>query len=256
MPRTRALLIGIAGAGLLIQEYPRGHYAAVTFGLVLMILVDAPHHASRHRHFRKMSTMQSKDMERLNRQLRTNRRSYIDLEHSAQSMQTELERRDAVGAPEARRLLDEQRRAMSLQSEALREAKRMLSQQHRVMQQNQSLLDRISTTQDNGVERWEQMMTSIERLLDGQARRTETAHARVMADTRRSNDEVTRNNRTIQDFLSEIVTQMARIPREQTIQLNDSVLMSEAKESIGIRLPELPTQNIDSWVRALEEDLG
>ena len=124
------------------------------------------------------------------------------------------------------------------------------------MQQNQSLLDRISTTQDNGVERWEQMMTSIERLLDGQARRTETAHARVMADTRRSNDEVTRNNRTIQDFLSEIVTQMARIPREQTIQLNDSVLMSEAKESIGIRLPELPTQNIDSWVRALEEDLG
>ncbi|CAI8211695.1 MAG: Uncharacterised protein [Methanobacteriota archaeon] len=256
MPRTRALLIGIAGAGLLIQEYPRGHYAAVTFGLVLMILVDAPHHASRHRHFRKMSTMQSKDMERLNRQLRTNRRAYIDLEHSAQSMQTELERRDAVGAPEARRLLDEQRRAMSLQSEALREAKRMLSQQHRVMQQNQSLLDRISTTQDNGVERWEQMMTSIERLLDGQARRTETAHARVMADTRRSNDEVTRNNRTIQDFLSEIVTQMARIPREQTIQLNDSVLMSEAKESIGIRLPELPAQNIDSWVRALEEDLG
>ena len=98
-------------------------------------------------------------------------------------------------------------------------------------------------------------MTSIERLLDGQARRTETVHARVMADTRRSNNEVTRNNRTIQDFLSEIVTEMARIPREQTIQLNDSVLMSEATESIGIRLPALPRQNNDSWVRALEEDL-
>ena len=255
MPRVRALLIGIVGAGLLLQEYPRGYYAAVTFGIVLMVLVDAPHHASRHRHFRKMSGMQSKDLERLNRQLRTNRRAYNDLEHTAQTMQGELERRDAVGAPEARRLLDEQRRAMALQSEALREAKRMLSQQHRVMQQNQSLLDRISATQDNGVERWEQMMTSIERLLDGQARRTETVHARVMADARRSNNEVTRNNRTIQDFLSEIVTEMARIPREQTIQLNDSVLMSEATESIGIRLPALPRQNNDSWVRALEEDL-
>ena len=98
-------------------------------------------------------------------------------------------------------------------------------------------------------------MTSIERLLDGQARRTETVHARVMADARRSNDEVSRNNRTIQDLLSEIVTEMARIPREQTIQLNDSVMMSEERGAIGIRLPELPTQNIDSWVRALEEDL-
>ena len=105
--------------------------------------------------------MQSKDLERLNRQLRSRRSAYNDLEHTAQTMQAELERRDAVGAPEARRLLDEQRRAMALQSEALREAKRMLSQQHRVMQQNQSLLDRISTTQDNGVERSEHMINKI-----------------------------------------------------------------------------------------------
>ena len=97
-------------------------------------------------------------------------------------------------------------------------------------------------------------MTSIERLLDGQARRTETVHARVMADARRSNDEVSRNNRTIQDLLSEIVTEMARIPREQTIQLNDSVMMSEERGA-PVFFTELPTQNVDSWVRALEEDL-
>ena len=98
------------------------------------------------------------------------------------------------------------------------------------------------------------MMTSIERLLDGQARRTEAVHARVMADARRSNDEVSRNNRTIRDVLSEIVTEMARIPREQIIQLNDSVMMSRGEEqSVFACLNYL--HRMLSAFRALEEDL-
>ena len=89
--------------------------------------------------------------------------------------------------------------------------------------------------------------------MDGHARRNENTRAQAMEDARRVNQEVIENNRSVQGMLSDLLSDIARLPRHQTISVADSVMVSDSKGTIT--LPDLPTNIADSWVRALEEDM-
>ena len=97
-------------------------------------------------------------------------------------------------------------------------------------------------------------MGMIDLLLDGQARRTENSRERAMEDVRRVNQEAMENNRSVQGMLSDLLTDLAKLPRHQTISVADSVLVSNSNKE-SITLPDLPRNITDSWVRALEEDM-
>ena len=213
----------------------------------MMILVDAPYNASNHRRYKMLSMSQSRTLGRLTNELRDVRNRFDQLDHFAKGMEEELERRDAIGAPEARKLLDEQRRTLAIQAGAIKETMTAIDKQSQ-------MLNGIRQSQSYENERWNQIMEMIDYLLDGQARRTEDSRERVMEDVRRVNREAMENNRSVQGMLSDLLTDLAKLPRHQTISVADSVLVSDSKKE-SIALPDLPMKVTDSWVRALEEDM-
>jgi len=213
----------------------------------MMILVDAPYNASNHRRYKMLSMSQSRTLGRLTNELRDVRNRFDKLDHFAKGMEDELERRDAIGAPEARKLLDEQRRALAIQAGAIKETMTAIDKQSQ-------MLDGIRQSQNYENERWNQIMGMIDLLLDGQARRTENSRERAMEDVRRVNQEAMENNRSVQGMLSDLLTDLAKLPRHQTISVADSVLVSNSNKE-SITLPDLPRNITDSWVRALEEDM-
>ena len=79
--------------------------------------------------------------------------------------------------------------------------------------------------------------------------------AQAMEDARRVNQEVIENNRSVQGMLSDLLSDIARLPRHQTISVADSVMVSDSNKKGTITLPDLPQNIADSWVRALEEDM-
>ena len=123
------------------------------------------------------------------------------------------------------------------------------------MIQNKELLDGIKQAQGYENERWNQMMSMIDLLMDNQARRTENTRARVMEDARKVNQDVMENSRSVQGMLSDLLSDIARLPRQQTISVADSVMISDTEGEKSIQLPNLPINIADSWVRALEEDM-
>ena len=246
MPRTIAIIAGFASAYYLWLHWP-APLPTITTGIIMMILVDAPYNASNHRRYKMLSMSQSRTLGRLTNELRDVRNRFDQLDHFAKGMEDELERRDAIGAPEARKLLDEQRRALAIQAGAIKETMTAIDKQSQ-------MLDGIRQSQNYENERWNQIMGMIDLLLDGQARRTENSRERVMEDVRRVNQEAMENNRSVQGMLSDLLTDLAKLPRHQTISVADSVLVSNSKKE-SIALPDLPRNITDSWVRALEEDM-
>ena len=247
MVRTIAIILGLASSYYLWFLWP-APVPTITTGIIVMILVDAPYNASNHRRYKKLSMDQSKTLSKLSNELRDIRKRFNHLDHFAKGMENELERRDAIGAPEARKLLDEQRRALAIQAGAMKETMIALDNQNQ-------MLDGIRESQNYENERWNQMMGMIDLLLEGQARRTENTRARAMEDVQRVNREAMENNRSVQGMLTDLLSDLARLPRHQTISVADSVMVSDSNKDGLITLPNLPKNVADTWVRALEEDM-
>ena len=99
------------------------------------------------------------------------------------------------------------------------------------------------------------MKEMIEVLMNGQNQRNENTRARVIEESRRVNQEVIENNRSVQGMLSDLLSDIARLPRHQTISVADSVMVSDSDKRGTITLPDLPKNIADTWLRALEEDM-
>ena len=254
MPRLIAITLGFFSAYYVWTLWP-APIPTISTWIIVMTLVDAPYNASNHRKFKQLCLERAKNVEELSRQLRDIRIHFEKLNQFSTSLEEELARRDAIGAPEARKLLDEQRRALAIQEGAMKETMRAIDKQNQMMIKNQELLDGIRQSQNYETERWNQMMTMIEVLMDGQARRSENTRAQAMEDARRVNQEVIENNRSVQGMLSNLLSDIARLPRHQTISVADSVMVSDTNKEDSITLPDLPRNIADSWVRALEEDM-
>jgi len=254
MPRSIAIILGLSAAYYLWSLWP-APIPTLTTGIIVMILVDAPYNASNHKRYKNLCLERTKNVRQLSHELRDARKHLDQLNQFSIGLEDELARRDAIGAPEARKLLDEQRRALAIQEGAMKETMKAIDKQNQMMVKNQELLDGIRQSQGFETERWNQMMAMIEVLMNGQARRSENTRAQAMEDARRVNQEVIENNRSVQGMLSNLLSDIARLPRHQTISVADSVLVSDSKNKDSITLPNLPKNIADSWVRALEEDM-
>ncbi|MEC7602201.1 MAG: hypothetical protein VX892_01455 [Candidatus Thermoplasmatota archaeon] len=252
MPRLIAIILGSFSAYYLWTLWP-APIPTISTWIIVMTLIDAPYNASNHRKFKQLYTERAKNAEHLSRELKEIRVHFDELNHFSRGLEDELTRRDAIGAPEARKLLDEQRRALAIQESAMKETMKAIDKQNQMMIRNQEILDGIRQSQRFETEKWNQMKEMIEVLMDGHARRNENTRAQAMEDARRVNQEVIENNRSVQGMLSDLLSDIARLPRHQTISVADSVMVSDSKGTIT--LPDLPTNIADSWVRALEEDM-
>lgn len=254
MPRLIAVILGSASAYYLWTLWP-ALIPTISTWIIVMTLIDAPHNASNHRKFKRLYSERTRNVEHLSQELKDIQVKFDKLNQFSIALEDELARRDAIGAPEARKLLDEQRRALAIQESAMKETMNAIDKQNLMMIRNQELLDGIRQSQSFETEKWNQMKEMIEVLMNGQNQRNENTRARVIEDARRVNQEVIENNRSVQGMLSDLLSDIARLPRHQTISVADSVMVSDSNKKGTIALPDLPTDIADTWLRALEEDM-
>ena len=148
----------IVGWGVLFE-------IGVFTGIVIVFLYDVPH-GSRERR-RLAGIVDEQGME-----LAYSRHQFVALNNQCSQLQTmlserddrlqntilELERRDAVGAPEARQLIDDQKKTLEAQRKAMKEAQSLIHSQ-------QQMLSGLESQTENGHGRWEETLATLERML-------------------------------------------------------------------------------------------
>ena len=127
MPRTRAILIGCLATLWMIVGWGVLFEIGVFTGIVIVFLYDVPHSSRERRRLAGIVDEQGMELAysrhqfvALNNQCSQLQNMLSDRDDKLQNTILELERRDAVGAPEARQLIDDQKKTLEAQRKAMR----------------------------------------------------------------------------------------------------------------------------------------
>ena len=187
---------------------------------------------------------------------------------------SEIERRDSVGAPEARKLIESQRATLQAQAKAMDEAKNLIQAQEKMLQQ-------LEQRSEDARIRWEDMGETMERVLNIQAQQAEIAQQRLADESGRLTEAFAENSREMQRTMTDLLHRLALEPRTSNVSVQDSVLMggntrASTEETVRVvvgphvkrpsrRTPDVPKVQLkarplsdksnDKWVNAFNEDL-
>ncbi|MEE2812002.1 MAG: hypothetical protein VX627_03120 [Candidatus Thermoplasmatota archaeon] len=187
---------------------------------------------------------------------------------------SEIERRDSVGAPEARKLIESQRATLQAQAKAMDEAKNLIQAQEKMLQQ-------LEQRSEDARVRWEDMGETMERVLNIQAQQAEIAQQRLADESGRLTEAFAENSREMQRTMTDLLHRLALEPRTSNVSVQDSVLMggntrASTEETVRVvvgphvkrpsrRTPDVPKVQLkarplsdksnDKWVNAFNEDL-
>ena len=262
MPRIRAVVMGaVLVTWLMVAEMWPAEFAGGA-GLLTMLIWDVPHNARTRRRLRiehERTGARLGDAQAAIGQMQ----GRIDLQSRELGRAlAEIERRDAVGAPEARRLIQEQRATLAAQSKAMQEAQRLIREQR-------DTLARIEARAEEESNRWEDTTTTLIRMMQAQIAQSENAQARLIHDNGTLSTAFTESNREMQRAMTTILARLATEPRTSQVTVSDSVVMGDGvpllqpvtldmSPSRARRPPPLP--NLDAskgrWGEALNEDLA
>jgi len=260
MPRIRAILVGAFVGGFFLFELWASIPLSIGIGLTAMLAVDYPWQSSerrrmtRHAHDQTLRLQYSgQQVHALNQRLAQVEASLEDRQARLQNTLIELERRDTVGAPEARRLIDDQKETLDAQKQAMEEAQRLIRAQ-------QSMLERLEQQTVDGHGRWEETLASLERMLANQANLSTGAQKHVL-------EEICEGNRELQRALTQVLSRLAMTPRSSEVHVTDSVVMGAVGHDVGQKTPTPPPipvidiglpqrTSTETWLKALPEDLA
>lgn len=236
---------------------------AVISGVISSLLYDVPHNSRQRRSLSRLASEQAIRISYGEQQLATLVQQsdqlqlmVHDRDKHLQTALAELERRDSVGAPEARKLIDSQRKALRAQKKSMEEAQQLIRSQQR-------LLNKLENQTNSGHDRWEETLAAMERMLAHQAKHVNTTEQQLL-------DEVTQGNRELQRTLTDLLHELAMKPRTSHVNVQDSVVMKNGDgETLNIRgrhPPTIPTVEAVpigqpqrttevEWLKSLPDDL-
>lgn len=246
----------------------------VSAGVLTLLLFELPRSGAEKRRLRMIADAQTARLSDANAQI-----SRLDHHIRLQSNELavamgELERRDSVGAPEARKLIDSQRATLKAQARAMKEAQRLISAQER-------MLAALEERTEDAHTRWEDMVQTMERVVSIQAQQAETAQKRLADESGRLSDAFAEQSRQMQQTMGQLLHRLALEPRTSNVSVQDSVVMGNAQQApeqvarvvVGPRMsrrtrspPEVPEVVLSAraisdpdkerWVEAFNEDLA
>ena len=224
MPRLRAVLIGCLAILWMIIEWQVMLEIAICAGVISTLLYDVPHS---YRERKRLAGIVDKQeisiilgehqLSALNNQCNQFQHILNDRDERLQNTILELERRDAVGAPEARKLIDDQKETLATQKKAMGEAQRLIRSQQR-------LLNKLESQTESGHGRWEETLATLERMLANQAAHSNDSQQQML-------EEITDGNRELQRALTDLLQQLAMEPRSSSVNVQDSVVMGSGVTS-------------------------
>ena len=240
MSRLVSLLAGLA-AGIWLTIILEEPTVGVIIGTYVMLLFELPRNGAEKRRLRNVINGQYirlKDavsqIGKLDYHLRTQSQELT-------SAVSELERRDSVGAPEARRLIESQRETLQAQARAMEEAHRLIASQELMLAQFEERTDDVNR-------RWDEMMNTMQKVLGTQSNEAHQAQQKLADESGRLTEAFAEQSREMQRTMSDLLHRLALEPRTSNISMKDSVVVGGYDEpKTGIQIPiisERPSRKI------------
>ena len=193
-------------------------------------------------------------------------------QHELAAAVTELERRDSVGAPEARNLIESQRETLQAQARAMEEAQRLIDAQKQMLAQFEERTDDVN-------QRWNEMIYTMQKVLGTQSNEAHQAQRKLADESGRLTEAFAEQSREMQRTMTDLLHRLALEPRTSNVSVQDSVLVSGPNEDISqaIKIPvisERPSRktpaipdlklkarpinsnNEDNWIEAFNADFA
>jgi len=154
---------------------------------------------------------------------------------------SELKRRDSVGAPEARKLIESQRETLQAQARAMEEAQRLIESQERMLTQFDERTEDVNR-------RWDEMIYTMQKVLGSQSSEAHQAQRKLADESGRLTEAFAEQSREMQRTMADLLHQLALEPRTSNVSVQDSVLVSGPDErGQGIKMPvisERPSRKV------------
>lgn len=217
MPRIRAVLAGCVAAGALVIEMFEP-MVAFGVGLGVMLLVDIPFNAVEKRRMRIANDAHVRNLTQADVQIRHLAHRIEMQAGQLTAALAELERRDSVGAPEARNLIESQRATLAVQAKAMDEAKHLI----RVQEEMMARIDqRVADEKSN----WEHTIRTLEKVLQAQAEQAKMAQRSIQDEKSQLSKTVAESSREMQKSMAQLLERLATAPRTSNVNVQDSVVM-------------------------------
>ena len=270
MSRLVSVLAGIA-AGIWLTIILGEPTLGAIVGTYVVLLFELPRSGAEKRRLRHVINgqyLRLKDtgvqIGRLNHHLQTQKQEL-------NSIRSELERRDSVGAPEARKLIESQRETLQAQARAMEEAQRLIQAQELMLAQFEERTDDVNR-------RWDGMILTMQNVLGSQSTEAHQAQRKLADESGRLTEAFAEQSREMQRTMSDLLHRLALEPRTSNVSVQDSVLVSGSEDvsrSVKVpvisqrpsrkppKIPELLlkarpiiSENDDNWIEAFNADFA
>ena len=270
MSRLVSILAGIA-AGIWLTIILGEPTLGAIVGTYVVLLFELPRNGAEKRRLRHVINgqyLRLKDtgvqIGRLNHHLQTQKQEL-------NSIRSELERRDSVGAPEARKLIESQRETLQAQARAMEEAQRLIQAQELMLAQFEERTDDVNR-------RWDGMILTMQNVLGSQSSEAHQAQRKLADESGRLTEAFAEQSREMQRTMSDLLHRLALEPRTSNVSVQDSVLVSGSEDvsrSVKVpvisqrpsrKTPKIPelllkarpiiSENDDNWIEAFNADFA
>ena len=218
MSRLVSILAGLATGiwlTIILGEVTLG----AIIGTYVMLFFELPRHSADKRRLRRVISSQYVKLKDASGQI-----GRLEYEVNVQgqelgSVLAELERRDSVGAPEARKLIESQRETLQAQARAMKEAQRLIDSQERMLSQFENRIGDVN-------HRWEEMMQTMQHVIGSQSTQAHLAQRKLADESGRLTEAFAEQSREMQKTMSDLLHRLALEPRTSNVSVQDSVLVS------------------------------
>ena len=271
MSRLVSILAGLA-AGIWLTIILGNPTVGAIIGTYVLLLFELPRNSAEKRRLRYVINGQYLRLKNASTRIENmNHHLHIQQQELAAAV-SELERRDSVGAPEARNLIESQRETLQAQARAMEEAQRLIDAQKQMLTQFEERTDDVN-------QRWNEMIYTMQQVLGTQSNEAHQAQRKLADESGRLTEAFAEQSREMQRTMTDLLHRLALEPRTSNVSVQDSVLVSGANEDMSqsIKIPvisERPSRktpaipdlqlkarpknskNDDNWIEAFNADFA
>ena len=239
MSRLVSVLAGLA-AGIWLTIILQEPTVGIIIGTYVVLLFELPRNGAEKRRLRYVINGQYLRLKDAASRIGTLDQHLRLRNQELTSAVSELERRDAVGAPEARRLIESQRATLQAQARAMEEAQRLIESQELMLAQFEERTEDVNR-------RWDEMIHTMQIVLGSQSNEAHQAQQKLADESGRLTEAFAEQSREMQRTMSDLLHRLALEPRTSNVSVTDSVVVSGSDEPpASIRIPiiaERPSSN-------------
>ena len=230
MSRLVSLLAGLA-AGIWLTIILQEPTVGIIIGTYVVLLFELPRNGAEKRRLRYVINGQYLRLKDAASRIGTLDQHLRLRNQELTSAVSELERRDAVGAPEARRLIESQRATLQAQARAMEEAQRLIESQELMLAQFEERTEDVNR-------RWDEMIHTMQIVLGSQSNEAHQAQQKLADESGRLTEAFAEQSREMQRTMSDLLHRLALEPRTSNVSVTDSVVVSGSDDPpASIRIP-------------------